>query len=122
MGFHRTVRLVVAAGIAAALSLPALAETRTHSVHRSKGADGVVDKTVTGPHGNVTTVDRNRNADGTVNVARTGPKGQVSTVTRNKDATGATDAIHIGPEGGTKVVDRTRNPDGTVDKSVTTMK
>ena len=49
MGFHEAIGLAVAAGLAAALSLPALAGTRTHGVHRSNGADGVVDNTVTGP-------------------------------------------------------------------------
>ena len=44
-------------------------------VDRSRGADGVVDKTTTRPNGSTVTVDRSRNADGTINatVTRTPP-------------------------------------------------
>jgi hypothetical protein len=122
---RKVVSLAVAALCLAAGAIPVLAhaegQTKTHSVHRSKGADGAVDATHVGPKGGVTTVDRSKNADGTTNAVKTGPKGQVSTVTRSKDATGATDAVRSGPRG-TSVVDRTRNPDGTVDKTVTTTK
>ena len=64
--------------------------------HRSKGADGLTDKTVTGPNGKTATTDRYRGSDGVVDKTVTGPKGGVSTV------------------------DRSRNADGTVDKTVTT--
>ena len=46
------------------------------TVDRTRGADGLVDSTTTGPKGAVTTVDRTRNADGTVNrVVTTTPPG-----------------------------------------------
>jgi hypothetical protein len=35
------------------------------TIDRSRGADGLVDKSVTGPQGGVSTIDRSRNADGT---------------------------------------------------------
>jgi hypothetical protein len=41
------------------------------TVDRTRGADGLVDSTTTGPKGGVTLVDRTRNADGTVNRAVT---------------------------------------------------
>ncbi len=42
---------------------------------RSRGADGLVDKTVTGPKGGLETIDRSRNPDGTVDttITRTKP-------------------------------------------------
>jgi hypothetical protein len=106
---------------AAALALPAHAQSTTSTVSRSKGADGAVDATRVGPKGGVTTVDRSKNADGTTNAVVTKPNGQVSSVTRSKDASGATDAVRSGAKG-TATVDRTRNPDGTVDKTVTRSK
>jgi hypothetical protein len=66
------------------------------TVDRARGADGLTDKTVTGPQGGVTTVDRVRGADGAV------------------------DSVTIGPRGAVSSVDRSRNPDGTFNRTVTT--
>ena len=52
---RKAVPLAVAALFLAAGTIPALAhaegKTKTHSVHRSKGADGAVDATHVGPEG-----------------------------------------------------------------------
>jgi hypothetical protein len=60
-----------------------------------RGADGLLDKTVTTANGGVATVDRTRGADGAVNSLTTGPNG-------------------------TTYIDRSRNADGTVNRIVTT--
>jgi len=43
---------------------------------RTRGSDGLVDKTVTGPNGRMTTTDRYRGSDGLVDKTVTGPNGQ----------------------------------------------
>ena len=63
---------------------------------RTRGADGLIDKTVTGPQGAVATVDRTRGSDGAV------------------------DTLSTGPRGGTTWVDRSRNADGTTNRNVAT--
>jgi hypothetical protein len=90
--------VVAAAGTAGATEArPAHAKAKegTATVHRERGADGLVDATIQGPKGGVTTVDRSRGADGVVDKTVTGPKGGVTTV------------------------DRSRNPDGTIDATIT---
>jgi len=102
MSFRNPVRAIpvaVALAIGVFFAPPGLAaETKTHSVHRERNADGTVNAVTTGPRGGVTAVDRTRGADGVV------------------------DAVRTGPYGGTTVVERTRNPDGTMDKTLTTTK
>jgi hypothetical protein len=56
----------------------------------------LLDKTVSGPNGSVTTVDRTRGADGAI------------------------DSVTTAPKGGTTIVDRSRNADGTTNRTVTT--
>ncbi|GMU73142.1 MAG: hypothetical protein HS109_09690 [Burkholderiales bacterium] len=70
----------------------------TTTVHRSRGADGLTDRTTTGPNGKTQSVDRYRGADGVV------------------------DSTTTGPNGGTTTVDRSRNADGTIDASITRTK
>src|SRR4029450_10177929 len=89
------------------------------AVDRSRGADGLIDKTVTGPKGGVTTVDRSRGADGVVDKSVTGPKGGVATVDRSRGADGLVDKTVTGPKGGGTTVERSRNPDGTIDETIT---
>ena len=103
MNGTKLLSLAVAAAFVAAGMTPIAANAegtaKTHSVHRSKGADGAVDATHTGPNGGSSSVDRSKNADGTTNAVKPGPQGQVSTVARSKDATGATDANRTNPKG-----------------------
>jgi hypothetical protein len=95
------------------------AKEGTTTIHRQRGADGLVDKTVTGPKGGVTTVDRSRGADGLVDKTVTGPKGGVTTVDRSRGADGLVDKTVTGTKGGVTTVDRSRNADGTVDTTIT---
>ena len=90
----------------------------TTTVDRSRGADGLVDKTVTGPRVGTRTTDRYRGADGAVDATITGPKG-TTTVDRSKGADGLVDKTVTAPRGGTTVVDRQRGADGTVDATIT---
>ena len=64
----------------------------TTTVHRSRGADGLTDRTVTGPNGKTQTVDRSRGADGAVDSTITGRNGGVTTVDRSRNADGTIDA------------------------------
>ncbi len=72
----------------------------------------LVDKSVTGPRGGVTTTDRSRGSDGLVDKTVTGPKGGVTTVDRARGADGAVDKTVVGPHGGVTTVDRSRGADG----------
>jgi hypothetical protein len=65
---------VGAAGATDATPKHAKAKEGTTTVHRERGADGLVDSTITGPKGGVTTVDRSRGADGVVDKTVTGPR------------------------------------------------
>jgi hypothetical protein len=90
----------------------------TTTVDRTRGADGLVDKTVTGPKGGTRTTDRYRGADGVVDATIVGPKG-TTTVDRSKGADGLVDKTVTGPKGGTTVIDRQRGADGAVDATIT---
>ena len=57
-------------------------KSSTTTVQRSRGADGTVDRTVTGPGGQSQTIDRTRGADGAVDATVTGRKGGTTTVDR----------------------------------------
>ena len=70
--------------------------------------------------GSVATIDRSRGADGLVDKSVTGPQGGVSTIDRSRGADGAVDSLATGPRGGTTLADRSRNADGTTSRSVTT--
>ena len=91
----------------------------TATVHRSKGADGITDRTVTGPKGKTQTIDRSRGGDGAVDATVTGRKGGTSTVDRSKGADGVTDRVVTGPGGKTQTIDRTRGTDGAIDATIT---
>ena len=92
---------------------------QTTVIDRTRGADGVVDATVTGPKGNTSTIDRSRGADGAVDSTRTRADGSTTTVNRTRGADGLTDKTVLARKGGVSTVDRTRGADGAVD-SVTT--
>ena len=94
------------------------AKQGTTTVDRTRGSDGLVDKTVTGPRGATRTTDRYRGADGAVDATITGPKG-TSSVDRSKGPDGLVDKTVTGPKGGTTVIDRSRGTDGTVDATIT---
>ena len=67
------------------------AKSATTTVHRSRGADGAVDATITGRNGGTTTVDRSRGADGLTDRVVTGPHGATQTIDRSRGADGAVD-------------------------------
>ncbi len=91
----------------------------TSSVQRSRGADGAVDATRTGPHGGTTTVDRYRDGADATDARITGPKGGVSTVDRTRGSDGLVDSTVTRADGRVVTTDRIRGTDGLVDKTVT---
>ena len=82
------------------------AKSSTTTVHRSRGADGAVDATITGRKGGTTSVDRSRGADGLTDRVVTGPHGATQSTDRFRGADGAVDATITGRKGGTTTVDR----------------
>jgi len=95
------------------------AKSGTTTVHRSRGADGAVDATITGPHGGTTSVDRIRGSDGLTDRVVTGPNGATQSIDRFRGADGAVDATITGRKGGVTTIDRSRNADGTIDTTTT---